>query len=439
MEAYEVWNRIKERIKERIDEQGFKTWFEPTKGVSKADGVVFVEVPGAFFAEWIESRYKDVLDDLSKSEGVRIVFKTGNETKKREEKRVWVLETEVEGEEKTGLQQRYTFENFVVGESNRFANAASLAVAEMPGGAYNPLFIYGGVGLGKTHLLHAIGNRIRKTKPKLKVCYTSAERLFMELIEAIEKDTRMEFKSKYRSKDVLLIDDIHYLKGKESLQEEIFHTFNYLYSAEKQIVITSDRPPKEIPTLEERLVSRFQAGLVVDIQPPDLETRIAILNRKAEEEGKKIPQDVAYFIASRVKSNIRELEGCLVKLFALSSITQREITVEFAENVLKDILRYYPGVTLNQIIKEVSKVFGISPEEMRERKRTKELALARQVAMYLVRKYLKNRSLKEIASIFGKKDHTTVIHAVEKIEKLINSDLSFKEKIERIERRIRGG
>ncbi len=445
MEAYEVWNRIKEKLKNRIDEQGFKTWFEKTKGVKRNNGMVYVEVPGAFFAEWIETRYGRILEEILKEEGIKVSF-TVSEKEKRPEKKTKEVSSMVEkiemrmvetGDE-TRLQERYTFDNFVVGESNRFAHAASLAVAEMPGGAYNPLFIYGGVGLGKTHLLHAIGNKIRKTKPELKVYYTSAEMLFIELIEAIEKDKRMEFKNKYRSKDLLLIDDIHYLKGKESLQEEIFHTFNYLYGAGKQIVITSDRPPREIPTLEERLVSRFQGGLVVDIQPPDLETRIAILHKKAEEEGKQLPQDVAYFIASRVKSNIRELEGCLIKLFAISSITGKEINVELAEEVLKDVLRYHPKVSVNQILKEVSAMFGISMEELRERKRTKELAMARQISMYLIRKHLK-KSLKEIALIFSKKDHTTVIHAIEKIEKKMREDGTFREKIKGIERRITGG
>ena len=335
----------------------------------------------------------------------------------------------------TKLQERYTFESFVVGKNNEFAHAAALAVAEAPGEAYNPLFLYGGVGLGKTHLMQAIGNFVHRQHKKTNVFYTQAENIMTELIEAIQKNQQMTFKKKYRTKDVLLIDDIQFLYGKERLQEEIFHIFNHLYSAGKQVIITSDRPPREILTLEERLTSRFQGGLVVDLQPPDLETRIAILQKKAESETIKIPSNVAYYIASRVKSNIRELEGCLIRLLAVSSLSGQEVNEHLAEEVLKDLLGSGRRITKQIILKNVIEELGFSEAEIRGKKRTQKLALARQTSMYLIRTML-NLSLAEIGEFFGGKDHSTVIHAIEKVEGLKKADIEYLQRLERITNRI---
>jgi chromosomal replication initiator protein len=335
----------------------------------------------------------------------------------------------------TRLQERFSFESFVVGKNNEFAHAAALAVAEAPGEAYNPLFLYGGVGLGKTHLMQAIGNFIYRQYKNLRVYYTPAENIMTELIDAIQKNQQMEFKRKYRTKDVLLIDDIQFLYGKERLQEEIFHTFNYLYSQGKQVVITSDRPPKEILTLEERLTSRFQGGLVVDLQIPDLETRIAILHKKAEAENVSIPSNVAYYIASRVKSNIRELEGCLIRLLALASLSGQDVTEQLADEILKDLIGKGSKITKQMILRNVIDEFGFSEAELKGKKRTQKLALARQTSMYLLRAHL-SLSLAEIGDFFGGKDHSTVIHAIDKIEHLKKTDLEYFQRLERITNKI---
>ncbi len=439
-EPQALWNTVLERLKARITEEGFNTWFKPTRLIEVRDGTLLVEVPNPFFVEWIEEYYGKLLADaLSEvnSGSTRVAFQAckvepGAARPKFIRRRIVYAHNE------SRLQERYAFTGFVVGEHNRFAHAAALAVAEAPSEVYNPLFIYGGVGLGKTHLVQAIGNYLLRTRPKLAVAYIPAETLFIELIDAVEKGTRMEFKNRYRSKDVLLIDDIHFLRGKESLQEEVFHLFNHLYEGGKQVVLTSDRPPREIPTLEERLASRFSGGLVVDIQPPVLETRIAILRRKAELEAQRLPQDVAYYIASRVRSNVRELEGALVRLLALSSLTGRGLTTGLAEEVLHDILRNRPRTTPNRIVKQVSRTFNATVEDIKGRRRTAPLALARQTSMFLIRKLL-GISLKEIGRFFGGKDHTTVIHAIDKIKKLTEEDLEFKERIMGIEQRINRG
>jgi len=435
-----LWGAVMEHLKTRIPEEGFNTWFKPTRFLEQREGMLLVEVPNPFFVEWIEEYYgKALADALAEvnSGDLRIAFRARKvepgAARPRFTRRRFVY-----AKDGSRLQERYTFANFVVGEHNRFAHAAALAVAEAPSEVYNPLFIYGGVGLGKTHLLQAIGNYLHRARPKLAVAYIPAETLFIELIDAVEKGTRMEFKNRYRSKDLLLIDDIHFLRGKESLQEEIFHLFNHLYEGGKQVVLTSDRPPREIPTLEERLASRFSGGLVVDIQPPDLETRIAILLRKASSEKQNLPQDVAYYIASRIRSNVRELEGALIRLLALSSLTGQGLTTSLAEEVLHDLLRNRPRTTPNRITKQVARTFNVTIEEIKGRRRTAPLALARQSAMFLIRKLL-GLSLKEIGRFFGGKDHTTVIHAVAKIKRLTEEDLEFKEKIMGMEQRINRG
>lgn len=433
-----VWEKIKEKVRLDISEEGYETWFKPTRGIAKRNGILVVEVPNPFFAEWITEYYTPILKKAAEELKLKIAFSCKTSVPKKRRNLVNRASTYPVQPVDTELHPRYVFENFVVGESNRFPHAASLAVAKLPGKAYNPLFIYGGVGLGKTHLLQAIGNYIQKEgKGEQGVYYTSAELFFIELIEAIKGDKRSEFRDKYRSKHVLLIDDIHFLKEKECLQEEIFHTFNFLYKKGRQIVITSDRPPRELPILEERLISRFQGGLIADLKPPDLETRIAILKKKAEEQERELPDDIAYLIATKIKSNIRDLEGCLTKVFALSSFTGRNMDRELVNEALKEFLKPKKQVTSSTIIRETANSFGISPETLKLRKKTRNLVIARQVAMYLLRKYT-TESLKEIGNIFEGKDHTTVIHATKKIEKLISQDSELREKIMGIEKRILG-
>jgi len=436
-QAKVTWEDILGYVKERINPQSFVTWFGSSKGVELKDDVLLVEFPNGFFIDWIEEHYYNILGEAVgqlNSDKLRLAFKA---LKQQGDRPIRKKKRLILSHDGTKLQERYSFENFVVGKNNEFAHAAALAVAEAPGEAYNPLFLYGGVGLGKTHLMQAIGNFIHRQYKSLKVYYTQAENIMNELIEAIQKNQQMAFKKKYRTKDILLIDDIQFLYGKERLQEEIFHTFNYLYTRGKQIVITSDRPPKEILTLAERLTSRFQGGLVVDLQIPDLETRIAILQKKAESENIKLPTNVAYYIASRVKSNIRELEGCLIRLLALSSLSGQEVTEQLAEQVLKDLLGSGGKITKEMILKNVIDEFGFSEAELKGRKRTQKLALARQTSMYLIRTLL-NLSLVEIGDFFGGKDHTTVIHAIEKIEKLMHTDFTYKQNLERITNRING-
>jgi len=329
-----------------------------------------------------------------------------------------------------GLSARYTFDSFVVGNSNQFAQAACQAVAELPSRAYNPLFIYGGVGLGKTHLLHAVGHQIARLYPHLRLLYLSSERFTNDLINAIRYDRTAEFRAKYRTIDLLLIDDIQFISGKERTQEEFFHTFNDLYEARKQIVVSSDAAPKEIPDLEERLRSRFEWGLIADIQPPDFETRVAILKKKAEIERVRLPDDVAYLIASRIKANIREIEGSLTRMIAFCSLSGRDMSVELAQEVLADLWGEEERViTMDHIQRKVAEFFGIKLSDMRAKNRTKSVAFPRQVAMYLSRQ-LTHASLSDIGRAFGGKDHTTVIHAVSKLQALLQEDPKLKQTID---------
>ncbi len=432
------WQNILLYIKERIHPQSFATWFNQSKGIEVKDNVLLVEMPTNFHVDWITMHYSKILEEAAKTvngNNLCLTFKAANQETNRPviKKKRFILSHEV-----TKLQERYTFENFVVGKNNELAHAAALAVAEAPGEAYNPLFLYGGVGLGKTHLMQAIGNFIHKQHKNLNVYYTQAENIMNELIDAIQKKDQLSFKKKYRNKDILLLDDIQFIYGKERLQDEIFHTFDYLYTQGKQIVLTSDRPPKELSTLEERLTSRFQAGLVVDLQSPDLETRIAILQKKAEIEHVKLPSNVAYYIASRVKSNIRELEGCLIRLLAISSLSGQEINEALAEEALKDLLGNGYKITQDKIIQVVCNEFGFTEEDLRGNRRTQRLALGRQVAMYLIRNHL-NLSLAEIGKCFGGKDHSTVIHAVEKIAQMKQTDSEFAHLLERITNKINRG
>lgn len=437
-----LWADVLEHLKLRVSREGFETWLLPTRARSVKDDMVEVEVPNSFFADWIGQHYaseiRTVLAEVTGREYV-LVYRPRDVADalvlSRRSSAVTRPPARYDGYR---LQTRYTFTNFIVGESNRLACAAARSVADNLGTTYNPLFVYGGVGLGKTHLLQAIGNHALKHCQTIKVYYVAAETLFLELIQAIEKNTRLGFKSKYRGLDLLLLDDTHYLIGKERLQEEVFHIFNHLQDAGSQVVFTSDRPPKDIPTLESRLASRLGSGLVVDIQPPDLETRLAILKQKAAVEERELPHEVACYIAARAKSSIRELESCLVRLLALSSLQAKPVTVELAEQALSDLVASKEPVDQDSIISAAASHFGVSPSDIKGTRRTKQLALARQVAMYLMRRML-DLSLKEIGYCFGGKDHTTVMHAVEKVELLLARDAGFAARLKKLASGISGG
>jgi chromosomal replication initiator protein len=440
--AGDVWDQIVTVLDRKIDRHSLETWILPVKALKMTADTLTLAVPSKFFATWLEDHHTDTIRDVVRevtgrdlglefhivSADAPPAEATSEEVPPKQARRA------VNG---TYLNPKYTFSSFVVGSSNKFAHAAAHAVAERPARAYNPLFIYGGVGLGKTHIMQAIGNHTLQNREDLRVCYVSAEKFMNEMIYAIQHGSTIAFRNKYRGMDVLLIDDVQFLAGKESTQEEFFHTFNSLYDAHKQIVLTSDRPPKDIPTLEERLVSRFEWGLVTDIQPPDFETRVAILKKKAEGERLNIPDEVFHKIADGVKSNIRELEGSLIKLVAFSSFTGRAVTPELADEVLKDILEPEAlTVTIDDIKQVISAHFGISPDALVGRKRTSTIALARQVAMYLAR-MLTDMSLTDIGQGFGKRDHTTVIHACDKIGEKANSDPKFHAVIDGLVQRLR--
>ncbi|MCK4585470.1 chromosomal replication initiator protein DnaA [candidate division WOR-3 bacterium] len=432
-----LWEKILEKLKEKVPEQTFKTWFSPTKGLNFSEDTLFVEVPNPFFIDWLEEHYINILSDIAVSllkRKMKISFKANTSEAMRPEP---VLKDIVAfPSPRTNLRERYTFENYVVGKCNHFAQAASLAVAKAPAKTYNPLFIYGGVGLGKTHLMHAIGNYSQSLYRDSRAFYIPAEKFMNEMIYAIKNQETLEFKNKYRSLDMLLIDDIHFLADKVSLQEEIFHTFNALYGAQKQVVVTSDKPPREIPALEERLISRFQWGLVVDIQPPDLETRIAILKKKSEMDGINVPEDVIFYIANNIRTNIRELEGSLVRLLALSSLTNTEINLTTAKEMLNSIIGSRKNqINLKNILKTVADFFDVSEESLVGKRRTASVVLPRQVGMYILRE-LTSLSLKEIGSKFGGRDHTTVLHAYDKIGTLIKEDREFSNNIDKIIRKL---
>ena len=431
-------------IRAETEHQSYQTWFEPTRAVDLTENSLTVEVPNRFFADWLEEHYAPLIRRaLSEVAGhdVRPTFHVAHRRTDQYDpvstRRVAPAPLAVPASEESQLNPRYTFSNFIVGSSNRFAQAAAMAVAEAPAEAYNPLFIYGGVGLGKTHLMQAAGHYIRERRPDLSVYYVSSETFMNELITSIQRGTTLKFRDKYRSKDALLIDDVQFLAGKESTQEEFFHTFNALYLAHKQIVMTSDRPPKQIATLEERLVSRFEAGLVTDIQPPDLETRIAILHEKAELDGISIPNDVIHLIANSVTSNIRELEGSLVRLLAFSSLTGGEITLDLAKEVLSEFLGRPRGtVSVARIQQAVAEAFGVPVEKMKARGRASQIARARQVAMYLARE-LTHLSLTQIGEHFGGRDHTTVLHAHRKITAEVEQGGQTQRDLDNLKRMLR--
>jgi chromosomal replication initiator protein len=423
-----LWEEILQKIETKVNRHSFNTWFRPTRLLAEHGQSVSVLVPNAHFRDWLNKHYSGVilesLDELHRPE-IEVVFETERpESQAATASRVEPIASPEIAPPPT-LNPKYRFDTFVVGTSNQFAHAAARAVAESPSRAYNPLFIYGGVGLGKTHLLHAIGHQILDQNPPVRMVYISAEKFMNELINAIRYDRIIEFRNKHRSFDVLLVDDIQFIAGKERTQEEFFHTFNALYDAQKQIVLSSDAPPREIPTLEERLRSRFEWGLTADIQAPDLETKIAILRKKADADGVNIPDNVAIFIASRIKSNIRELEGSLIRLIAYSSLTGRTIDLSLTQEVLRDLLPSEEKIlNLDSIQKSVADHFRLKVSDLKARNNAKSVALPRQIAMYLS-KALTRASLPDIGKAFGGKHHSTVIHSVRKIDALRRSDPEF--------------
>jgi len=442
-EIEELWNKILEIIKEDLTPQAYNSWFSQTKAVKFGENKLIISAPGDFCKDWLEKHYtvfiKDVLKrTLGSDDNLKIEFRTAEQKfsapahstpnlKKKTKKSEPFLKNN-----KLALTPKYTFDNFVVGNGNRFAHAACLAVAQSPSKSYNPLFVYGGVGLGKTHLMQAIGRYIAQQNGKTKILYISSEKFTNEMIDSIRDDRTVAFRDKYRSVDVLLIDDIQFLAGKERTQEEFFHTFNTLYDSNKQIVITSDSPPKDIPTLENRLISRFEWGLITDIQPPDLETRIAILRKKAQSENLNVPAEVINFIADKIPSNIRQLEGALTRLVAFSTFTKKELSVSLAQDILKDIIPLEnKKISINQIQKTVSDYYNIKVNFLLSKKRTKDIVLARQVAIYLSRE-LTDLSLISIGEVFGRRDHTTIIHSYNKIKNKIKKDKSFKNIIDNL-------
>ena len=436
-EIEELWNKILEIIKEDLSPQAYNSWFSQTKAVKFGENKLIISAPGDFCKDWLEKHYtvfiKDILKrTLGSDDNLKIEFRAAEQKFSTPTHSAPNLKNKTKKPEpflknnKLTLTPKYTFDNFVVGNGNRFAHAACLAVAQSPSKSYNPLFVYGGVGLGKTHLMQAIGRHIAQQNVKTKVLYISSEKFTNEMIDSIRDDRTVAFRDKYRSVDVLLIDDIQFLAGKERTQEEFFHTFNTLYDSNKQIVITSDSPPKDIPTLENRLISRFEWGLITDIQPPDLETRIAILRKKAQSENLNVPSEVINFIAENITSNIRQLEGALTKLVAFSTFTKKELSVSLAQDILKDIIPLEnKKVSIGQIQKTVSDYYNIKVNFMLSKKRTKDVVLARQVAIYLSRE-LTDLSLISIGGSFGRRDHTTIIHSYNKIKDKIKKDKSFK-------------
>lgn len=443
MTPEEIWNKSLAQIEEKVGNNIIDLWFRPIKLSQFKEQQATVEIPNRFFKDWIEDNYPDI---IAESIGtilkypVTVRYKIAEKMDPTVRKMDMRLETRRQKLASRGiyLNPKYTFENFVIGPSNQFAHASAKAVAEAPGKTYNPLFIYGGVGLGKTHLITAIGNAVIDKKPDISVIFVSAEQFTNEVVSAIRHQKMGELKEKYRNIDLLLLDDIHFIENKTQTQEEFFHTFNTLYERQKQIVISSDRPPKEISAVTDRLRSRFSMGLIADIQPPELETKVAILQRKAETEKIFVPEDVAYYLASKVKSNIRELEGCLIRLGAQSSLTGRPINIDMAKNILQDLIEDdEKPITTDQIQKTVSEHFALKVSDMKAKKRTKEVALPRQIAMYLS-KQLTNLSLSDIGKNFGGKDHATVIYACKQIEEKRAKDEAFNRMIESLIRKIKG-
>ena len=435
-ELEQIWKKILDDIYSKVGESTYELWFSPLKLLEKKGSNLYIEIPNRFFKDWIEDNYPTIIKDSFErilGEIIDVIYVISGKVKD-----INHLTEKQKIINRGNLNPKYTFESFVVGPSNQFAHAAAKRAAENPGISYNPLFIYGGVGLGKTHLITAIGNYILDKNPNYIVCYIPSEQFTGEFVTAIRHEKMQDFREKYRNVDVFIVDDIQFIAGKDSTQEEFFHTFNELYTKQKQIVISSDRPPMEISDITDRLRSRFGMGLIADIQPPEIETRLAILYKKADIEGIKLPEDVAYFIASRVKSNVRELEGSLIKLCAYTALTKIPISLETAKHILKDLLPdENKPVTIEIIQKAVCEHVGIKLQDIKSRKRTKEISNARKIAMYVAKK-LTNLSLAEIGAAFGGKDHATVIYACKQIENESLKDENLSKLIEGIIKKIQG-
>ena len=446
----EIWVRCKDKLKESFNEKVFNVWIKPIMPLEVTDTYYKVAVKNDFFKTMLEENYAQVIEGVLAgimSKNIKLIIETmdngssGSEAAeempavpaKREQQQLFNENTSVQQPDESNLNPKYVFETFVIGNSNRFAHAAAQAVANDPAHAYNPLFLYGGVGLGKTHLMHAIGNRIKQNNPSMKVLYTSSEKFTNEIINSIQNKTTEAFRQKYRNIDCLIIDDIQFLKGKEQKQVEFFHTFNALKDADKQIIISSDRPPREIETLEDRLRSRFDQGLTADIQTPDLETRMAILRTKAASDNIVLPTEVITLLATNIATNIREIEGAYNKIVAYTSLMHMPITVETAQKVLSDMGNDIKTrtITYEGIIKVVADHYNVKQDELFNKKRTQNIAFPRQVAMYLCRE-LADLSYPRIGELFGGRDHTTVIHAYEKISNFKNSNLAFQNELQEI-------
>ena len=439
-----IWPETLELLKTKISDQNISTWIKPINPVNISGSLLTVEVPNKFIKDWIKDNYKNVIEEALSIVGTvnyTIDIKINKKSKKTniEEIEIKKQNIEIVANKKSGeelnllnINDKYTFNSFVSGPSNQFAHAAAMAVSNNPATTYNPLFIYGGVGLGKTHLINAIGNEIYKNNSKTKICYYSSEKFTNELINSLRHAKMEEFRNKFRSIDILLIDDIQFIAGKKSTQEEFFHTFNALYESHKQIVVTSDKFPKEIPDLEERLRSRFEWGLIADIQAPDTETKQAILKMKADQNKIELPEDVIYFLANSISNNVRELEGYLIRIGAYSSLTSTPIDIEMAKKVLKDILiENSREITIEKIQKKVADHFQIKVIDIKSSKRLKSIVFPRQVAMYICRN-MTSLSYPEIGAKFGGKDHSTIIHAIKKIEKNMREDIQTKTIIEKL-------
>lgn len=446
--AEEIWKIVVDNLRQQMLPESFSLWIQPLKPLSINNNKFTLQVPNKYFSDWLKTHQQENIEKIIKEHIQQLV----NLEYQESQDLTSILKKVEDIQEPAAASQppqvlvyeqfnsKYAFDRFVVGASNRFAHASCEAVAKDPGRQFNPLFIYGGVGLGKTHLLHAIGNHIRKNNPGMKVFYVTSEKFINEFIDSLRFEKPASFRNKYRNLDCLLIDDIQFLVGRQSSQEEFFYTFNTLYDSKKQVVITSDRPPKELPTLEPRLISRFEWGVIADIQPPDLETRIAILRKKAEEERLYVPDDVILYIATQIKSNIRELEGSLLRITAFSAFTGTPLTVDSVQKILKDVVRPPDDaapVTIERIQKIVAKHFNLEVRDMKSKRRTDAVAFPRQIAMYLARTLTDEFSTTEIGDEFGGKDHTTVMHACNKIKNRMATDPYFVAKINQISQEIR--
>ena len=445
----EIWTRLLDRARQELPEQTFRSWLEPTEALEVVGSTIFIGTPDQFAADWNDSKHSELLSSLAPialGHPMTVVFKVNEERKTRSQMDLFVSPPGTKTAQSSRPQEattaplnaRYTFDHFVIGKSNEMAAAAAQAISEAPGRTYNPLFLYGDTGLGKTHLMQAVAHRILERKPDTRLVYIGSEQFTNELIAAIHGRTTPEFRRRYRETDLLLVDDVQFLKNKEATQEEFFHTFNALYEAGRQIVLTSDRPPTEIPGLEARLVSRFAWGMVADIELPDLEHRIAILHQKARLDHLEltIPEDVIRFIAENVRSNVRELEGSIIKLLAYASLKHQDISVELAREALRDKLRLADaqdaevprGLTLTAIQHAVAKEWGVTVDMLKSKTRTKQITTPRQIAMYLGRDLL-GVQLVELGNAFGGRDHSTVIHSLERVNTAMEEDPDLRSRI----------